>query len=69
MLKKPKLSCDIGSITIKANIEVSGKETEKYSRTFSQSLLSGWSFRNWCLGFYSFRAIRDTQAIERERNL
>ena len=34
MLEKPKLSCDIGSITIKANIEVSGKETEKYSRTF-----------------------------------
>ena len=30
MLEKPKLSSDIGSITIKANIELSGKETEKY---------------------------------------
>ena len=32
MLEKPKLSSDIGSISIKANIEVSGKETEKYLR-------------------------------------
>ena len=32
MLVKPKLSFDIGSITIKANIELSGKETEKYPR-------------------------------------
>ena len=32
MLEKPKLSSDIGSITIKANIELSGKETEKYPR-------------------------------------
>ena len=32
MLEKPKLSFDIGSITIKANIELSGKETEKYPR-------------------------------------
>ena len=30
--KKPKLSFHIGSITIKANIELSGKETEKYPR-------------------------------------
>ena len=32
MLEKPKLSSDVGSITIKANIELSGKETEKYPR-------------------------------------
>ena len=32
MLEKPKLSFDIGSITIKANIELSEKETEKYPR-------------------------------------
>ena len=32
MLEKPKLSLHIGSITIKANIELSGKETEKYSK-------------------------------------
>ena len=32
MLEKPKLSSDIGSINIKANIEFSGKETKKYSR-------------------------------------
>ena len=32
MLEKPKLSSDIGSITAKANIELSGKETEKYPR-------------------------------------
>ena len=34
MLEKPKLSSDIGPITIKAKIELSGKETEKYSRSF-----------------------------------
>ena len=32
MLEKPQLSSDIGSITIKANTELSGKETEKYPR-------------------------------------
>ena len=32
MLEKPKLSSDIGSITTKANIELSGKEIEKYPR-------------------------------------
>ena len=32
MLEKPKLSFDIGSITIKANIDFSEKETEKYLR-------------------------------------
>ena len=41
MLEKPKLSFDIGSITIKANIGLSEKETGKYLRTFSRSLLSG----------------------------
>ena len=34
MLEKPKLSFNIGSITIKANIELSGKETEKNPQTF-----------------------------------
>ena len=29
MLEKPKLSFDIGSITIKANIELSEKETKR----------------------------------------
>ena len=46
MLEKPKLSFDTGSITIKANVELSGKETENAPETFSRSLLSGWSFRN-----------------------
>ena len=32
MLEKLKVSFDIGSITIKANTELSGKETEKYLR-------------------------------------
>ena len=32
-LEKPKLSFDKGSITIKANIELSGKKTEKYLST------------------------------------
>ena len=32
MLAKPKLSSGISSITTKANIELSGKETEKYPR-------------------------------------
>ena len=32
MLEKPELSSDVDSITIKSNIELSGKETEKYSR-------------------------------------
>ena len=31
---KAKLSFDIGSITIKAHIELSEKETEKYPRNF-----------------------------------
>ena len=34
MLEKPKLSLNIGSTTIKANIELSEKETEKYFRNF-----------------------------------
>ena len=34
MLKKPKLSFDVGLITIKANIELSGKEIRKYPRKF-----------------------------------
>ena len=29
MLEKPKLNSDIASITIKAKVELSGKETEK----------------------------------------
>ena len=32
MLEKPKLTSDIDSITIKANIELSEKETEKCPR-------------------------------------
>ena len=32
MLEKPKLTSDIDSITIKANIELSEKETEKWPR-------------------------------------
>ena len=32
MVEKPKLSSNIGSITIKGNIELSGKETENYPR-------------------------------------
>ena len=32
MLEKPKLSFDRVSITIKANIELSGKDTQKYPR-------------------------------------
>ena len=34
MLEKPKLSLGVGLLTIKANIDLSGKETEKYPRTF-----------------------------------
>ena len=41
MLEKPKKSFDIGLITVKANIELSGKETENTPGTFS------WAF---CLG-------------------
>ena len=32
MLGKLKISSDIGSITIKSNIELSGKETQKCTR-------------------------------------
>ena len=35
MLEKPKLSSDIGWITIKANTELLGKEKEKYPRNVS----------------------------------
>ena len=41
MLEKPKLSSDIGSITIRANIELSGKETEKYPRNVFM-IISVW---------------------------
>ena len=41
MLKKLKLSFDIGSITIKANIELSEKETEKYPRNLF-TIIIGW---------------------------
>ena len=34
MLEKPKLSFGVGSITIKANMELSGKEIEIYPRKF-----------------------------------
>ena len=34
MLVNPKLSFDIDSITIKANMELSGKVIEKYPRNF-----------------------------------
>ena len=46
MLKKPKLSFYIGSITIKANIELSEKEPKNTPETFSRPLLSRWSFKN-----------------------
>ena len=59
MSEKPKLRFDIGLITTKADIELSGMESESTLETFSRSLLSGLSFRNWWLGFYSFRAMWD----------
>ena len=34
MLEESKLSFDIGSVTIKDNIDLSEKETEKYPRNF-----------------------------------
>ena len=43
---KPKPSFDIRSITIKASIELSGKEVKKNHFHNSQSLLSGWSLKN-----------------------
>ena len=46
MLEKLKLSFDIGSITIKANIELSGKKTKKYPRNVFTIIIFGWSFRN-----------------------
>ena len=46
MLKKPKLSFDIGAITIKGNIELSENELKNTPETFSRILLSRWSFKN-----------------------
>ena len=43
MFEKPNQSFNIGSITIKANIELSGKETEKYPRNFSTTIIV-WMF-------------------------
>ena len=43
MLGKPKLSFDIGSITIKAKIQLSGKVTEKYSRNVFMIIIV-WMF-------------------------
>ena len=42
-LEKPKLNFDTGSITIKANIELSGKETEKYLRNVF-TIIIVWMF-------------------------
>ena len=39
MLKRPKFSFDIGSITIKANIQLSGKESEKYPRNIFRIII------------------------------
>ena len=41
MLEKPKLGFNLGSITIKANIELPGKETEKYPRNFF-TIVTAW---------------------------
>ena len=69
MLEKPKLSFYIGSVSIKANIELSGRKSKNTPETFPQSLLSGWSFGdmvNWWFGSYFLRAMRGTWATERE---
>ena len=39
MLEKPKLSSDIGLVTMKANIKLSGKETEKYPRNVAMIII------------------------------
>ena len=48
-LEKPKLSFDIGLITICSKIELSGKETDKNPRSFYYYLdrhlgIDGWDF-------------------------
>ena len=40
MLEKPKLSFGVGSITIKANMELSGKEIEIYPRNLFTIIIS-----------------------------
>ena len=39
MLEKPKLSSDIGLVIMKANIKLSGKETEKYPRNVAMIII------------------------------
>ena len=47
MLEKPKLSFHRGLITIKANIEFSGKETEKYPRNDHYCLDGHLAIDDW----------------------
>ena len=40
MLEKPNLRFNIGSITVKATIELSGKEIKKYPRNFFMIIIA-----------------------------
>ena len=54
MMEKPKLSSDIGLITMKANIELSGKETEKHPRNVFMIIIVWMVIRELIIGILLF---------------
>ena len=66
MLKKPKLSSDIGLITMKANIELSGKETEKYPRNISMIIIVWMIIKELMIGILLFSSnVRHVNNLKR----
>ena len=54
MLEKPKLSFDICSITIKANIDPSGKEDKKYPRNIFMIIIVWMVIQELMIGILLF---------------
>ena len=68
VMEKPKLSSDIGSITIKANIELSGKETEKYPRNGFMIIIVWMIIYELMIGILLFSSnVRQISNLKREK--
>ena len=67
ILEKSKLSFAIGSITVKGNIEISGKETEKYRRNVFMIIIVRMVFQELMIRILLFLSnVRHEQLKERE---
>ena len=67
MLVNPKLSFDIDSITIKANMELSGKVIEKYPRNFFTIIVLWMVNQDLLIGILLFWSnVRHIETKERE---